>query len=199
MAASHGNGKILGVALAVTLGLVWWAGQVEDEDEIIPAVRPGKAVSRVVTRPSDRTSLPSDPLPAALGMPWERLLSRTAKSRQPEVDLFKAHAWFEPSPKRMEALPPPKPAAPPVPFGYVGKLEDGPNGTMLMLVAGNTLHTVAIGDVMDGQWRLDAETADSLRLTYLPLGLSHTIPKSSRAGSGQVNHPSNTPNQGTES
>jgi hypothetical protein len=115
------------------------------------------------------------------------------------TDLFKSHAWFLPTPKRAEALPPPRPVAPPAPFGYVGKLEDGPNGTMLMLVADNKLHTVAIGDVLEGQWRIDAESADSLRLTYLPLGLSQTIPKSYRPVGVQPNNPRQKQNQGTES
>jgi hypothetical protein len=35
---------------------------------------------------------------------------------------------------------------------------------------------VAAGDVVDGQWRVDAVEAGGLRLTYLPLGLAQFIP-----------------------
>lgn len=199
MVARSGNGKILGIALLVTLGLVWWVGQAEDGEEVILSARSTTGSPRPVSSTSGAVSPRNAPMAAASGLPWELLQARTAHSGQSMADLFKSHAWYVPPPRRAEALPPPRPAAPPVPFSYVGKLEDGPNGTMLMLVAANKLHTVAIGDVLDGQWRLDAESAESLRLTYLPLGLSQTLQKSSKAAGVQPNNPSNIQHQGTKS
>ena len=114
-------------------------------------------------------------------IPWEKL-ERAMTIEQAE-DLFKPHSWYVPPPKPVvvaEPAPPPKPTAPPVPFKYMGKMEDSPQGTLIFLSANNKLYSVAKGEVIDHVWRLDAEDANSLRLTYVPLGLAQTLSKSAK-------------------
>jgi len=70
--------------------------------------------------------------------------------------------------------PPPAPAAPPFPYQFVGRLTDGAARAVLDSARRSTV--VGAGDVVDGQWRVDAVEAGGLRLTYLPLGLAQFIP-----------------------
>jgi len=103
-------------------------------------------------------------------------------------DLFKAHAWYVPPPPRpviVEAEKP-VPTAPPVPYFYMGKLENGPKGTLIFLTAGNKVLSVTVGQKIDSFWRLDQEDANALTLTYLPLSISKTQPKSARAATGNA-------------
>jgi len=200
MAAKVGNANMLGAALFITLGLVWWVSQEDGGEDTILLANPGRNASRPSQGTPGNANQPKATVMTAPGLQWELLQSRTSASGQPVMDLFKSHAWYVPPPKAAEPPPPPpRPVAPMAPFSYVGKLEDGPNGTVLMLAAGARLYTVAIGDVLDGQWRLDQESADSLKFTYLPLGLPQTLLKSSRAGGNQANDLRKTQNQGTES
>jgi hypothetical protein len=105
------------------------------------------------------------------------------------VDLFKVQSWEVI--KKVKPGPPPPPMAPPAPFVYMGKLEDTPKGTQLFLLANNRVITVMTGEKIDAVWRLDAEDANSIRLTYLPLNLPQTLTKNAK----QINAiPLNLPN-----
>lgn len=60
------------------------------------------------------------------------------------------------------------PALPPLPYRYVGTLRaDG--RLELLLMRGGQLYSVAAGDVIDGEYRVDALTDSSISFTYLPL------------------------------
>jgi hypothetical protein len=96
-------------------------------------------------------------------------------------NLFKVHSWVVVPPvKKVKPKPPPPPAAPPAPFTYMGKLEDTPKNTQIFLVANGKLYSTRQGQNIDQQWRLDAEEANALRLTYLPLNLPQVLSKSAK-------------------
>jgi hypothetical protein len=103
-------------------------------------------------------------------------------------DLFKGHAWYvpppppKPVPVKVEPLPPP--AAPPVPFFYMGKLEQAPQASQVFLTVNNKVLSVNIGKNVDTLWRLDKEDANTLTFTYLPLGLTKSLSKALRPGAG---------------
>jgi len=103
-------------------------------------------------------------------------------------DLFKGHAWYvpppPPKPVPVKVEPPPPPTAPPVPFFYMGKLEQAPQATQVFLTANNKVISVTIGKNVDTLWRLDKEDANTLTFTYLPLGLTKSLSKAVRPGSG---------------
>ena len=64
-------------------------------------------------------------------------------------------------------------ALPPLPFTYVGRLRQ--NGRVEVLVMrGQELHTLATGDSVDGEYRVDAITDSTISFTYLPLKLKQT-------------------------
>ena len=98
-------------------------------------------------------------------------------------DLFKGHAWYVPPPPPKPVpvkVEPPRPAAPPVPFFYMGKLEQAPQATQVFLTANNKVMSVTVGKNVDTLWRLDKEDANTLTFTYLPLGLTKALSKAVR-------------------
>ena len=113
-------------------------------------------------------------------IPWDKLKRDTGNLSAPK-DLFSAHSWviIPPAPKIKQG-PPPPPVAPPSPFTYFGKMEDGPKGTLLFLIANNKVYSVKKGEKIDAFWRFDSEDASNIYLTYLPMNLPQVLSKNQR-------------------
>ena len=96
-------------------------------------------------------------------------LERSAPAA-PASDPF-APKSFAPPPApavRARAERPQPPSAPPLPFVYAGKVtQDGK--TEVYVTRNDDLISVAPGENIDGEYRVDAITASSIRFTYLPL------------------------------
>lgn len=110
-------------------------------------------------------------------------------------------AWsanLPPPPPPPPPAPPPRPVAPAFPYQMVGRWEEpprpaaGPASTPPAASAAGpapAAHSVALavitgpqstwvvkaGDVIEGQWRIDAVTASAVNLTYLPLSQPQTV------------------------
>ncbi len=175
---------LMGLALVITVSL---AIQVEDQDQDQEGViqvahshqRPDRSKSAVANE-SEGGAVPQQ-LPVALN--WGALTGRTRLVQEPDhqsADLFKPHDWYVVSKPTGPPPPPPKPVAPEAPFTYLGKLEDTPQGTKFFLTENNKVYAVGIGQNIENIWRVDAEDATTLNLTYLPLGLPQTLPKGAR-------------------
>ncbi|WP_457356098.1 hypothetical protein [Roseateles sp. P5_D6] len=150
----------LGISLAAT---AWVAGNDEPETAA-PAARRGVA--------SPKAAAPQD---------WPGPASSTREA-WPEADVEARSAWGEaaaPATAVAAAAPAPAPAAeiegatPPFPFELVGRMTDSRprvilNGAQRSLVLG-------VGEVVDGQWRIEAIEAGGLRLKRLPDGPSQFI------------------------
>lgn len=100
-----------------------------------------------------------------------------------------------PPPKQEPPPPPPPPTAPPFPYQWIGRWQEmsptsagvsassasaaaskGAPSVDLAVIAGpNQTWVVKAGDVIEGQWRIDAVTERSVQLTYLPLSQTQTI------------------------
>jgi len=73
--------------------------------------------------------------------------------------------------------PPPKPApvvveppkAPPLPFRYMGQVDDGRGGRTFFLIRGTNTLSVTVGENIDGTYRLESADNGILQFTYLPL------------------------------
>jgi hypothetical protein len=154
-------------ALALSLGATAWVSR-EDEDEPVAAMsRRAAAVS-----------------PVAGDWPGPAASARTA---WPAADPQIGAAWGEAHPP-MAAAPttsPPQqtnepteaplaPTVPAFPYQLVGRLTDGASRAILNNAQRSTV--VGVGEVVDGQWRVDAVEAGGLHLTYLPLGEAQFIP-----------------------
>ena len=155
---------LLILALAVTIGAVYWASRLDSSEEAVEPV----AGSRPRAAPAGPTSVARGPSELDL----ERL--RRGPSVDPSADPF-ALRDFRPAPpvvKRPIALPaaevapPPPPQAPPLPFSYLGKLAEGENTTVFLSFGDRNL-VVRTGDVIDNNYRVDEVTDAAVVLTYL--------------------------------
>lgn len=90
------------------------------------------------------------------------------------VNAFSSTSWYVPPPPA-KALPPPKPTAPPLPFTFMGRYDDA-RKAVVMLVKGDRLYTVSVGDVIDGTYRVDRISDKSVDLIYLPLHEMQSLP-----------------------
>lgn len=79
----------------------------------------------------------------------------------------------QPAPTVATVEPPEPLMAPPFPLAWVGRYLDPAPRAIVAGAAGTWV--VAEGDVMDGQWRVDAIKERRMTLTYLPLSQSQTV------------------------
>lgn len=112
------------------------------------------------------------PLPAELALP-----QRNGLEQAPQADLFAVTSWLPPvppPPPPAKAPPPPPPSAPPLPFHFVGLLEDQAKPTAF-LSRGDALHVVTAGQVLDEVYRIESVTPAEIVITYLPLRQRQTL------------------------
>jgi hypothetical protein len=134
-------------------------------------VAPSPARSPQVSR------APVQTLPA---IELEELQRRDGPSETGKVasNAFGAMSWHVPPPPPPKSVaqpaPPPPPSAPPMPFTFLGRYEDGGTRTIL-LVKGERIYTVYEGDVIDQTYRVEKLAGGQLELTYLPLDIKQTI------------------------
>jgi hypothetical protein len=124
-----------------------------------------------------------DPAPRqpALRVELERLKRADAQAAaDPKVgNAFSAISWYvppppPPPPPPRKPEPPPPPTAPPMPYSYLGRYEEG--GTrIIMLLRGERIYTVSEGDVIENTYRVERLTRGRLEMTYLPLDIRQTI------------------------
>ncbi|MDD1964343.1 hypothetical protein ACIPO9_11480 [Pseudomonas sp. NPDC090203] len=100
----------------------------------------------------------------------------------PQVDLFATQSWYVApviSAEQQAALDnavvaPSVPTAPPLPFQFIGKLEDSQQ-LQVFLQNGERLYVVRAGDVIDETYKIDRISATEMSLVYLPLKFAQTL------------------------
>jgi hypothetical protein len=158
--------SILFGSLAVTLVLSAASGKDQTAEEpVLPVERSGHAPAGQPAQPQPQVEL-------------ERL-NREDASAKPDAaasNVFKAMSWYvpPPPPPPKPPPPPPPPTAPPLPFSFMGRYEEG--GTLIiLLVKGDRIYTVSEGEVIDNLYRVERLSGGQLELTYLPLNITQTI------------------------
>lgn len=161
---------LLGAALVATAAAALWPQA--DDNEVVTAVVPRRdpAVARQRTSPAP-LELPK------LGERLERARVTGAASSIP--DLFGATNWNPPPPPPQPAKPGPTlavtVAAPPFPYVLAGT-ADGANGLVVVFSRQNQDFAAGVGDVLERTYRVDAIAAQSVTVTYLPLGIAQVVP-----------------------
>lgn len=169
------------VALIATVALtVWTSMQPENEnaaDELVsPTTKLVQNESHQTRKIINNTSVIAYTQTANPPAAWQ-VHNREMLSEKP-IDLFPVHSWAVVVPvAKTKPVPPPPPVAPPTPFTYMGKMEDGPKGTLIFLMANNKVYSVSKGENVDAFWRLEGEDANQLMFTFLPLNLPQTLSK----------------------
>lgn len=149
---------VLGAALAATLGATWWAASVEDEAAVAPSERARRAPA-ASTRGAGVA--PSAAVAATSRLTLER----------PPWPPVGAGLMRAPAAEAVAAPPPPPPAvvqAPPLPFRFVGALEEGGN-RFVVLMEGEELHILRRGERIDDRYRVERISPGRIEFTYLPL------------------------------
>lgn len=163
------------IGLILALALTGWVALQGDDSTVEPA-RQGAGPDRRGGAPAVKRSVKTDDDQA------RRLVQSVAQwqSRQPLLPLTPdaGMPWASQRPpppppvETVSAVPPP-PTAPPFPHAWVGRFNDSANRA---IVAGtDSTWVVAVGDVIDGQWRIDQIQERQMSLTYLPLQQHQTV------------------------
>lgn len=153
---------LLFAGLAITLILVFTA---ENEDAEAPGEPPRAATA------TGRAAAPqaSAPLPTLNTASLKReVLDSDA------VDIFRPKSWYI-APPPPKAVKPPPPSAPPLPFTYLGRIEDG-GMTMVFVARQGNNYSVRKGDVIDSTYRVEEISPGAVTFTYLPLNTRQTLP-----------------------
>lgn len=176
----------LWLILAATVALTAWTAmnsKSDDADDAIELAQPSTISTKNIQANTESTKSDTNNTTdiAENLIDWDRL-KRDEMNVSGTKDIFKPHSWviIPPAPKLKQA-PPPKPVAPPSPFTYFGKMEDGPKGTLLFLIANNKVYSVKKGSKIDPFWRYDSEDANNIYMTYLPLNLPQVLSKNQKS------------------
>lgn len=150
---------VLGVALAATLGAVWWASTLEQEPPAPPAGR-----RAAVAPASPRQATPGGGPVTLAGLDAPRVVL-------PEFSGFLQPKSLQPPPP--PPPPPPKPQAPPLPFRFVGAVEEGGQRSVF-LMDGTQVRVVKAGDDL-GAYTVEQITPGAIEFTYKPLKQRQTL------------------------
>jgi hypothetical protein len=153
----------LAIASAATLVAVWYVGE---RQERLTDAEAARARDRVVRSGADFRGESEY---------WPGLLRRVPIAGQTAGELFSSGSWVPlPSPPESRA-PRAEPTPPPFPFVYLGRsVLDGVTRFFLTrAVPPNTpagpVFIVSSGETLDGAYRIDSFTDETLVVTYLPL------------------------------
>lgn len=182
---------LLWLVLLLTLGLVYWQWSQEDVAETTveaakPRVNRPLPHDEVVTMPSAADRQPvvapataSDSV-ATTPAREEIYFTRQLPAAKISHALFAAHEWLPPPPKPQ---PPPPPEAPPLPYTYVGSMQDVPGGDAVILMQQKKMLLPKLGSNVTTQWRVDREDMQAVYFTYLPLNKTVVLSKTKTAAS----------------
>jgi hypothetical protein len=116
--------------------------------------------------------------------------ARNSSMSKSGADIFSSRSWLPlapplpPPPAPPPPQPPappivpleaPKPVAPPLPFGFIGTLDEKGKARQVFLSKGDQLIVVKTSDVVDATYRIDQITDTSVLITYLPLNQQQTL------------------------
>jgi hypothetical protein len=136
----------------------------------IAALGPGEKADAVLAVPKPFVGNPSSTNSAL------SLAKRESPGRL-RGDPFASRSWTPPpapAPQPAPELSAPAPTAPPNPYRFAGTVRyDGI--LRVALAAGERIHLVKGGEVIDDLYRVEAVSRDVVRLVYLPLGIEHQL------------------------
>ena len=138
---------------------------------VVFAVMLGNALLRQGTAPET-------PARVAASMPREAVPSPVAVAEgppaSPAIDIFAVRDWLPPPPPAPVSAPsqpaqaaPPEP--PPLPFRFLGRIIEPGQPQMFLLVEGEQLHAVRMGESVGAAYRVESVEGAQLVFSYLPM------------------------------
>jgi hypothetical protein len=176
---------LLVAGLAATLGAVLWVdrrGNNADDGVVAVAERPALAGAPAPAPTKVRGDAAAPSVGNAHGLDLNRLRrpgslepgSDPFASRRPKPAVAERSERPPSAPVQAVSVPLPPPAAPPVPYTFIGRLSED-ESTTVFLAAGDRNLVVKPGDVIDNSYRVDAVTESAVSLTYLPLNVKQSL------------------------
>lgn len=153
--------------------------QADGREEPIPG-EPGATLIRPLKPAAPPPPLDRDAAVAALDT---RLLADRVSATAPPNNAFAPRSWAPPAPPPPPPAPaaapapaPEPPSAPPLPFRFMGMMEENEASTTVYLAQGERLIAATPGDTIDNTYRVDALKGRTLHFTYLPLNQRQSLP-----------------------
>lgn len=157
----NGRRILLALVLAATLAASWWALNLDDDDAAL--------VLPVEQRSTGAYVAARKPAAAAAGSTSNRLERLSAqRPAWPELSVGLAQVVRFTPPASAAPVVRVEPQAPPLPFRYVGAIDDA-QGKAVFLVEGTQVRMARAGEEIGGQYRLVRITPTAIEFTYLPL------------------------------
>jgi hypothetical protein len=148
-----------------------------DSDGVVQSVGRAGDAPADTTRASAERAQPPSASSAAPGLPTRSEIAKSAAK-----DPFAARGWLPPPPApapapvvAVDATPAPAPTAPPVPFRFVGLIEEKAAKPAAFIAKGDALFVVHVGDVVESTYRVESFNSAQVVVTYLPLQQRQTI------------------------
>ena len=92
------------------------------------------------------------------------------------VDIFSVRTWQPASsPVGLKSDLPPKPQAPPLPFRFLGKINEPEKELIFLLTRGERVLSVNVGQVINGTYLVEKYAAGRLYFIYKPLKVRQSI------------------------
>lgn len=174
---------VLGAALLLTLAAtadVWVRDRktAADGEVALAVTKPGSGHTiPLVTQTAGE--MPPATLPARTLQEAERDIFAIPR-KEPEPEPKKSPVGAPPPPPvvlpppMVSVTPPPPPTAPPLPFTYLGKLNEEGKVTVFLSVRGRS-YAVKSGEVVAQVYHIDEIKPPTLTMTYLPIKIQQTM------------------------
>jgi hypothetical protein len=174
MKRRHG---LMGIALAASAWLAFFSDPGAEIDIVEPVTRaphstPAASIASSAKRMNTGTPSKGGELTILALQPRDNLIKRTVPDRNQSA-LFGSHDWTPPPPSPVIAAPS-APAAPPLPFKYLGKAKET-DQWQVFLSKGDVTLMVKEEDVIDSLYRVQSITPPSMTLLYLPLSETQSL------------------------
>lgn len=157
---------LLGAVLCLTVAATFWVSR-DGEADGVPRPR---SASTPVSNANPRTVEPGAPAADSGMLHLDKLTHRL--TADPDKDAFVSRSWVVPPPPP----PPVVPSAPPLPFMYIGKMQEGSEGPVTVyLMQGEQAYNVRVGDIIDKTYRVESINSTQMVLMYLPMSTQQTL------------------------
>jgi hypothetical protein len=172
---------LLGLACSMALWMVWDM-QHRPQDDDAQALLAPRVLGGTRVPPSAAQQVPRGPVVVDVsgegGGRYALLMREPVDIPNELTDLFRPHSWvmFKKPVVEDVQVEPPRPTAPPVPYGFFGRMRDVEGKVVVYLKREGELIPAAVGKVLSGTYRIEAVTPSEVVVTYLPLAERQVIP-----------------------
>lgn len=160
------------LALLVGIFLVnelpaWLQGESEsDRDRAV-----SDALSAPPAPPASRAPAATVSADAASGISGSAAIAVVASG---PIDIFAVRTW-EPPPPPPDLSPPPPPLPPPLPFRFIGRVDEPGKKMAFMLAEGERIFVVSVGDSIGSAYRVESFENGQLFLRYRPMNVRQAL------------------------